>query len=387
MRSEGEGPWVAFVSSNAQRGGAELYLERVISSVPIGERGRTYVLGEGPFVDRLADLGMDVRVIPTGRRLALAKSARELRRELRAEPPDVVHANGLKAALTAGLATIGMRLPVIWVKHDLAWEGPLTRLAARMSAAVVGVSETAVRSLKGRPGVRVIPNGVQLVDPDRGIDRAMVLDRSGSAEGDAIAVVSGRLCPSKGQSDALEAVAAAQELVDIPLCLVLLGSEDAFYPGYEQALREQAATLGIDDRVSFVPHVWDAADATRFLSGADVVLLPSKRERGGGWQEGFGLVAAEALAAGTPTVAYDNGSLAEVLGGCGIVVSEGDTAALAQGLVRVLCDRPAATRMAECGRARAAARFDLARSLAETRALYAEVARSQKAPTVPRPAS
>ena len=124
--------------------------------------------------------------------------------------------------------------------------------------------------------------------------------------------------------------------------IALLGGPRHAYPDYERELRDRARRLGVADRVHFLGHrpsgVLSNADAVRFVAGCDLLVAPSMREPPYGWQEGFGLAVAEAMQVGTPVVAYRNGSLPEVLAGCGELVAEGDTAALAAAIVRVLED-------------------------------------------------
>ena len=52
------------------------------------------------------------------------------------------------------------------------------------------------------------------------------------------------------------------------------------------------------------------------------------------WDEPFGLVAAEALACGTPVAGFDRGALSEVVGDCGVLVPCGDIGALAHAIRR-----------------------------------------------------
>lgn len=101
------------------------------------------------------------------------------------------------------------------------------------------------------------------------------------------------------------------------------------------------------------------------------MAAPSKQERRSGWTEGFGLAVAEAMRVGTPVVAYDNGSLPEVLGDCGVIVPEGDKMALADAVLSVLSDPGRSARLAACGRDRSA-RYTLEASVAAMRARYRE---------------
>ena len=65
--------------------------------------------------------------------------------------------------------------------------------------------------------------------------------------------------------------------------------------------------------------------------GARLFVLPS-------FEEGFGLPALEAMAAGVPVVASNRGALPEVVGSAGWLVDPQDTAALSAGIERVTTD-------------------------------------------------
>jgi glycosyltransferase involved in cell wall biosynthesis len=89
--------------------------------------------------------------------------------------------------------------------------------------------------------------------------------------------------------------------------------------------------------------------------------------------EGFGLVAVEAMAVGTPVVAFAAGALPEVLGDCGVLVPVGDVAALAGAVSEILTDDLRSAELARCGRERAA-QFDPAASAAALVDTYRAVA-------------
>jgi glycosyltransferase involved in cell wall biosynthesis len=73
------------------------------------------------------------------------------------------------------------------------------------------------------------------------------------------------------------------------------------------------------------------------------------------WPEPFGLVAAEAMAAGKPVVASAVGGLAELVqdGITGIHVPPGDVSALRNALARIVADAPLRARLGAAGRERA----------------------------------
>lgn len=95
--------------------------------------------------------------------------------------------------------------------------------------------------------------------------------------------------------------------------------------------------------VHIVGRVSDS-DLLALYAHADCLALPSLHE-------GFGLPAAEAMAAGTPVVAGARGALPEVVGNAGVLVDPYDVNAIASGIESAIADRE---RLAAAGRARAA---------------------------------
>jgi glycosyltransferase involved in cell wall biosynthesis len=89
-------------------------------------------------------------------------------------------------------------------------------------------------------------------------------------------------------------------------------------------------------RVEFVGEISDR-EKSAFLSGALALLLPID------WPEPFGLVMIEAMACGTPVVAYPSGSVREVIedGATGLIVDSEKTAAEAIATRLSALSRPA----------------------------------------------
>lgn len=119
--------------------------------------------------------------------------------------------------------------------------------------------------------------------------------------------------------------------------------------------------------VEFVGEI-DEARKSGFLGGARALLFPI------GWPEPFGLAMIEALACGTPVIAYRRGSVPEVIqdGVTGFIVDDED------GAVR------AAGRLDELSRARCRAvfeaRFGVERMASDYLALYEKAARAFRSP-------
>jgi glycosyltransferase involved in cell wall biosynthesis len=97
-------------------------------------------------------------------------------------------------------------------------------------------------------------------------------------------------------------------------------------------------------RARFVGKV---ADVRPLLRAADLLVRPSLTE-------GMSNVVLEAMASGLPVVATRTGGLKEQIDEevTGILVPPGDSHALADALVRLLCDQPCRVSMGAAGRAR-----------------------------------
>ncbi len=162
----------------------------------------------------------------------------------------------------------------------------------------------------------------------------------------------------KGIDTLLEALAIiARTRPDIELRIAGRGSS-------LDRIKAMAAGLGVTKNVRLLGSVTDA-ERNELLATAAVQLMPSRFE-------GFGLAAAEAMAAGVPLIAAAVGSLPEVVDAPlgGILVPSGDPAALATAAERLLGDRPARDKLSVTAR-ESARRFSWS-AVAETHLQFIE---------------
>jgi glycosyltransferase involved in cell wall biosynthesis len=322
-----------------------------------------------------------------------------LRRALRAAPPGVVHAHGLRAGALTVLALAGApgarrRRPAIVVTvHNAPPHGAgaavpvyriLERMVARGADLVLCVSPDLERRMLAAGARRVgravvpAPDMPASEQPDVRADEQPAPDTP--ADGQAVPAVpaapatqvspgalpagapvvfaAGRLAPQKGFGVLLEAAARWRDLEPAPL-LVIAG--DGPLAG---ELRARAAALGV--RAEF-PGRRD--DIPALLASAAVFVLPSL------W-EGQPLVLQEALRAGVPVVATHTGGIPDMTGDdAALLVPPGDAARLADAVRSVLRDPALGTRLRAAARERGAALPSEDDAVAAVLACYADVAR------------
>jgi glycosyltransferase involved in cell wall biosynthesis len=99
---------------------------------------------------------------------------------------------------------------------------------------------------------------------------------------------------------------------------------------FTPAQRELIEKLAVSDAVKHLGWVPDD-ELPSVYAAADVLLMPSLLE-------GFGLPVLEAMAASTPVVASNRGSLPEVVGDAALLVGPEDVEAFADAVVRLFTD-------------------------------------------------
>jgi glycosyltransferase involved in cell wall biosynthesis len=360
---------VAFVSSHSGDGGSERFLEQVLDHLDEDVEPSVVLLQDGPLAARLHRHAPVV--VPTGTRVGLLTGAARLRRVLRQGRYDVVHANGVKAALVCVMATTGVRrrLPVIWMKHDHSRDGRLARYVASRAAVVVGVSRSVLATIPERTATRVVHPGVVVPAPP-GDARTRLRSALGVAENTPVLLSVGRLDRAKGHGLAINALAGVRR-AHPETVLAIVGGPEPTQPGVADELRAAASATGPAGAVQLLGQ---RDDVLALLAGADVAVVASHPvDRSGMGAEGFGLVAVEAMAVGTPVVAFAAGALPEVLGECGVLVAVGDVDALADAVSAVLSDPARRTELAHCGMQRAR-RFDPTTAAIALTATYRAVA-------------
>jgi len=208
--------------------------------------------------------------------------------------------------------------------------------------------------------LRVVYHGVPALPADPARTAAIRVD-VGAGEHDRLVVCAGRVYTRKAQHDLARALPAV--LAEAPDTRVLLAGRVSDFE-YERRMWAILDEAGVASRVRLRQDL-GADDMPHVYAAADLVVQPSL-------EEGLGLAAIEAMAAGKPIVGTRVVGLSEVLtdGWDGLLVPAADPPALAAAMVRLLTDPAEAARLAERAAQTARTRFSRDAMVAATLAGY-----------------
>jgi glycosyltransferase involved in cell wall biosynthesis len=158
-----------------------------------------------------------------------------------------------------------------------------------------------------------------------------------------VALISSNI-PKKGLQDFVTLARQLSIATDFRLACLLIGPEN----GHVAALRQGQASGEIAENLHFFGM---ASDPLVALAEADIVLNLSS------FQESFGRVVLEAMAARRPVVCYDWGALSELVvdGETGFLTPYGKVDAVADAVLTLAANPALRSRMGEAGRTRAMA--------------------------------
>jgi glycosyltransferase involved in cell wall biosynthesis len=297
---------------------------------------------------------------------------RKLTRLLRRQRIDLLHTHlfhadlaGRPAARLAGVPRLVHTVHVV-ERRFRPWQFAYARLAAAWCDRVVCVSDSVRRFHALRSGLpdwhyTVIPNGIDAdaYAPDADL-RSAFRRRWGIPTDEVLLAFVGRLDRQKG-IDTLLAALSHMGARGRPVSVVIAGD------GPKRFIVENFIAHG--EGGGFTRWLGLVRDVRSVLAAADIFVMPSR------W-EGFGLAAAEAMAAGLPVIASDLQPLRELITHrrTGLLVERSSTIALTTAIEELLTDSELRRRLGSAARSMACRRFSIDANVADHERLYVEVA-------------
>jgi len=349
---------VAYVSQFPNMvGGGEHSLLDLMCNVPENIEPVLLTPSEGGLTDKANACGIKHVTLPMPKLLHFKPSVfRAWIKALQTLKPDVIHANNSRAAFYAGMAGKKLHIPVVFhcriAQPDTLMDGILKRL---VDVIICNSQPVASRFQGYTKPVQVIYNGLRVAPISN--------TESPLASADKYMLFVGRITPEKQLDHALKVFAKLSEQNEA-LHFVVLGEAGPDDEGYMQGIKDGCLSQPWCDRVHFLGqcddvHVW--------YPHAAMLVLTSKHE-------GFGRVLVEAMAQGTPIVAYAVGGVPEVFedGKQGFLIAPNDIHAMASACQRLLEDESLHANMGQAGKKRAQY-FSLDKHVSEVVSVYQQL--------------
>lgn len=298
---------------------------------------------------------------------AMASSVKELK-------PEVINAHyavptGLAAIVIGGVQGIpvvltftgrdvpGPATPPLWKYYD--------RLIAKLATDVTYISDycrTAIHGALHKGRGRTIYGGVDVHRFNPRVEGLSVRNHLGVA-GDALVLFAlQRLSPEKRTGIILRSMShILNRYEDVILVIGGKGSEELY-------LRALAGELGIEDHVLFTGYIPDEK-LPEYFAMADIFVFHSTYET-------FGLVLAQAMAAGKPIVSVKSTAIPEVAenGTHAILVEPLNPEAFSEAVLMLAADPELRQKMGRNGRERAVQKFDWDRIAAQYETVLTQAA-------------
>lgn len=330
---------------------------------------------DGEFKRRLTQLGIPHRTIFLGKLYkprsykaivytldALAHlpgARRRVRAHFRQFQPDVVLIYQRDWALL--VADIFRQERAIFHVHELGAPTRWTKRAQHRLNRFVRAYAVASQHLAGRLiEIGVQPQKIHVVY--NGIDADYLPKPPEPSRVPTIGIV-GQVGAWKGHDDLVEALGILERR-GIPFRCLVIGSGDE---DYVSSLRNRAAALGVEARISWLGYVNDPRAVYREL---DICVVPSR------FDEPFGLVAAEAGLCGLPVIATNRGGLPEIVvhEQTGFLIEPRRPDVLADRLHALLRDPELRVRLGSAARERSLAMFSASQMVETLEALCLGIA-------------
>ena len=256
--------------------------------------------------------------------------------------PDLIYANGSRAAFFAGIIGLMIKVPIIWHCRVSDSDGLLDLLLCNLSQKVIVNSKATAKRFKKKfqNKIHIIYNGIDL----KWLNGTSYSKPQPIETGWKIIITVARVSKWKRHDVLLSAFEiVAKE--DPNVHLVCLGDKDHYEPDWWDLLMKRTAASEYSERIHWIGKV---DDVRPWYHSALLSVLISENEP-------FGRVIVESLACGLPVVATNSGGIPEIVRSEieGLLITSGNVEETAAAIIKLIKDENLRRKFAESGLKRA----------------------------------
>lgn len=372
---------IVYLIGNLGAGGAE----KLVYDLTIGldkSKFRVSIIALGNYKDMsfeeerielLRKNGVEVKIIsknPHGNRLSTIKTLRKI---LKIDPPDIIHAHLFTGMFYGRIASWGMKIPIIATYHNTSGFGIKDKIFARIFAKhfkkIIAVSNEVKKFVQNyfkipSSKIIVIYNGIET-------KRFMIDKRDSSENNTVIFACVGRIVEQKGYLTLVNALIYLKSQKNVNNFKFKIAGDGPLKKELLQMIHDNS----LENNVEFVGNITNVSE---FLSKSNIFVMPSL-------YEGFGIALVEGMASGKPIIISNLDVFKEILDltdvnfdsnyfvtRYGVIFKTNDSKSLADSIMWMLEHKEKWPEFSENSRNRSK-EFDISKTILEHEKVYEEL--------------
>src|SRR3989339_90123 len=392
MKTENNKKTILYLITQSEMGGAQKYIFDLVShlkdeynvEVGFGEQGET-----GELAIKLKEIGIKYHVIRNLKRKISFKNDFlafwQIRKLIKKTKPDIVHLNSSKISILGSLASIFLKIKIIYTAHGWVFNEPdcnnfykkAERFSAKFKNTIICVSEfdrqaalrekitEEVKLITVHNGVRPI-NFLERPEAQRKLKEKLPPSAMFKInEGDILIGSIGNLYKTKG----FEYLINAGKLIinnNLHVKIIIIGKDG----GEKEELENWIRQLGVQKNIILLGQL---ENASQILKAFDLYVCSSVKE-------GLSYTIIEAMLAGLPIVATSVGGNGELIEDqqTGILVDTQNAEKLAKQIINTLRNQELMNKMAINAKQKAEKYFTIGSMVEKTKNIYEEITQTHK---------
>jgi glycosyltransferase involved in cell wall biosynthesis len=239
--------------------------------------------------------------------------------------PELIYANGSRAAFYGGITGKKFKIPTVWHCRVANPDRYLDQILAKLSTIIIANSKATLKRFRPKfiNKVSVVYNGIDY-DWLKAEQKNKLISINKNWK---VVLIAARISKWKRHDLALDAFERVAK-IDPDIHLICIGAKDKEEPEWWSYLWQKTNRSKYRERIHWIGQV---DDVRPWYKAAKILILPSENEP-------FGRVLVEAMAMGVPVIASQGGGVTEIIKDnvSGILTTPGNDKEIASSIIKIL---------------------------------------------------